>query len=483
MDANKLNKEQVERYIQDAYAKGVPRDQLENFLGRGYVPLSWQCVFHVLARQADKKGEFTMLGAGGARGPGKSHAVFAQATLDDCQRVKNLKGLFLRQTGKSARESFEDLIDRVLTGRISYKYNPSNGILKFPNRSRILLGGFETEKDIDKYIGIQYDFIAIEELNQLTEEKVIKLLGSMRTSKSNWRPRFYSSFNPGGIGHAFVKKWFIDPWRIGEKGKTRFVPSTYKDNPYLNIEYVEYLEGLQGKLGKAWREGNWDIFEGQFFTEWDYNIHTIEPFAIPEGWKRYRSYDHGRDKPACCKWYANDYDGRIWVYREFYQAGLNVDQIGLEINRLSKGERYEYSVADPSIFASHGFVDRSGGQTIAESFLRQGIMWVPGSDRRVDGWNLVHQYLHWDKAKEKKPKIVFFKTCLDSIRTYPLQIHNEYRPEDLDTNGEDHAQDCDRYMLVSLHERASALPLTAVEKKLKKLKESAFNLNEYYYGS
>lgn len=472
----------------------VPEDQIRGFLGRGYIPLPWQLRFHAAAREADSPDGPTEIGVGGARGPGKSHAVFSQVALDDCLRIANLKALFLRQTGKAARESLEDLILRAIAGKAKYEYNSSTGMLKFANGSRVLLGGFENEKDIDKYIGIEYDLIAIEEENQLTEEKVTKLKGSLRTSKANWRPRLYTSFNPGGIGHLYIKQTFIDPYRTNTETRTRFVPSTYKDNPYLNREYIEYLEGLKGSLGKAWREGNWDTFEGQYFAEWNFEKHVAKPFTLPQPWKKYRSYDHGRTAPACCKWYALDYDGRVWVYRELYVAGLNVDQIADHIQRLSGavqdpitkkwtgGESYEYSVADPSIFSRSGMVDAYGGQTIAESFARQGITFIPGSNRRVDGWNLVHKYLFWDANTE--PLLKHFDTCYNSIRTYPVQIHDELHPEDLDTDGEDHAIDPDRYLIMSLHEGKTTKPKTEAEQKLDQMKRqsssSPRNFNKFY---
>jgi len=235
------------------------------------------------------------------------------------------------------------------------------------------------------------------------------------------------------------------------------------------------LKSLPERLRKAYLDGNWDVFEGQYFTEWDKNKHVVPAFPVPIPFKRFRAYDHGREAPACCKWYAVDYDGRIWVYKELYVKGLNVDQIALKINEMSEGEMYEWSVADPAIFANMGFVDKFGGQTIAESFAKHGIMFIPASNRRVDGWQLMHQYLHWDEKKVDlegriiPPKMIYFNTCYDSIRTIPALVHDTNKPEDLDSKGEDHAADVDRYFLMSLHEQASRRPLTEVERKLKEM--------------
>lgn len=470
----KINREAIDEFVNTAYKSGLPKDQVENFLTKGYVPLRWQCMFHAEARKCDNPDGATELGAGGARGPGKSHCVFSQVTLDDCQRKDGLKFLFLRQTGKAARESFEDLILRVLTGRVEYNYNISSGFLSFHNGSRVLLGGFESERDIDKYIGIEYDGIAIEELNQLTKNKVDKLLGSMRTSRTDWRPRLYTSFNPGGIGHQYVKDEFVTPFREGKEAKTRFIPSTYKDNPYLNREYIDYLEGLSGNLGKAWREGEFDLFEGQFFIEFSREKHVVSPFAIPESWLRFRSIDpSGRDGITSCHWYALDWNRRVFCYREHYGTGLDADQHALEITRLSQGEQYRYTVIDSAAFSKLGLPE-----TMAEIYNRCGVSGLtPSSKQRVVGWNTVHTYLRWDK--NTTPKLFIFSTCENMIRTIPALVHDDLHPEDINNKGEDHAADELRYFLQTLREGHTPRPLTFVERRLKEMKEKEeeFNLN------
>ena len=474
-----------------AVSKGVDEEQLRRFVDARYIPYEWQLGFHAAAREADIEGGPVEIGAGGARGPGKSHAVFAQVMIDDCQRFPHLKGLFLRQTGKAAEESFQDLIGNVLRGT-NIRFEAGRSVVSFPNGSRVVLGGFSDAADIDKYVGIEYDVMAVEELNQLTEDKIDKLKGSLRSSKG-WRPRMYTSFNAGGVGHNFVKERFVIPHRENKEKNTRFFPATYKDNPRLNKEYIEYLEGLKGDLGRAWREGDFDLFEGQFFREWRYEKHAVNPFRIPDYWQRYRAYDYGYSNPACCKWYALDHDGRVYVYREKYwkkEHRMDVEHQAEIIRAMSidpyteQQEEYVYSVADPAIFSPTGMVDKFGGQTIAETFARYGIVWIAGTNRRVDGWSLMHQYLHHDDLHI--PKLLYFNTCIDSIRTIPSLSHDERKPEDVDTDGEDHAADTDRYFLSSLHEQKSPQPLNEIERKLAELREAQTinprRLNDLYYG-
>lgn len=462
---------------------GVPQDQMLNLIQGGYIALPWQLKFHAFAREADKPDGPTDIGVGGARGPGKSHAVFAQVTIDDCQRVPNLKFLFLRQTGTAARESFEDLIMKVLARRLKYEH--TSGVLKFPNGSRVILGGYHDDSDIDKYIGIEYDGIAIEELNQLSKDRVDKLKGSLRTSKDNWRPRVYTSFNPGGKGHQDVKTQYIMPFRERTEHRTRFVPSTYKDNPYLNVEYLEYLEGLGGNLGRAWREGDWDLFEGQFFNEFRRERHVVYPYEIPDNWKRLRSIDpSGRKGITSCHWYAVDESGNIHVYREYYGTGLDSDEHAKSICELSRDEEYSYSCIDRAAYSQLGMPE-----TTAEIYERCGVMGlIPSAKNRLHGWDLVRQYLRWQKIdmvsgkviEEFIPKLRIFETCPNLIRTLPTLIHDEHKPEDLDSDGEDHAADELRYLLQTLREQKSPVKENVVQKRLREIKEKEYDFSFSY---
>ena len=486
----KILEPQLQRCMNIGARAGCPYEQVETFIRSGYIPLPWQWLFHSSSREADYEDGPVDIGLGGARGPGKSHAVLSQAALDDCQREPGLKVLFLRQTGLAAEESFSDLVSKVVRGHVKYR-TTTQGI-KFDNASRIRFGGFKTEKDIDKYIGIEYDVIIVEELNQLTKEKYEKLRGSLRTSKPNWRPRMYTSFNPGGIGHTFVKERYVIPHREKTEGKTRFVPSTYKTNPYLNNEYVEYLEELEGDLGKAWREGEWDLFAGQYFSLWRYDKHVCKPFQVPLSWFRFRSIDpSGRDGITSCHWYAVDHDGRVWVYKEYYYGpkviniktgkpygvGRDYDEHAKEIAKMSEDEdgiqeEYRYTVIDTAAFAKAGY-----SETAVEVFERSGVTGLIASAKeRIVGWDSVNKYLRYD-SNQQKPLIQVFSTCVNMIRTIPELQHDEKHPEDLDTKGEDHAADELRYFLRTMRETKAPRILNPVERKLHQniLSENAFD--------
>lgn len=462
MDNQNLNKEALLNCIRIAKEAGVSREQAQVFLECGHIPFPWQWSFHAVAREADKPNGPVDIGLGGARGPGKSHAVLAQAGLDDCQRVPGLKGLFLRQTGIAAQESFDDLVTKVIKGKVNYK--KTGAMLSFVNSSRILLGGFRDENDIDKYIGIEYDFIIVEELNQLTEDKYTKLRGSLRTSKDNWRPRMYVSFNPGGVGHQFVKNRYIIPHMKDEQTVTRFIPSTYRENPALNKEYIEYLESLTGELGRAWREGDWNIFAGQAFPEFRQKTHTIKPMKPSIHFEHGLSIDWGYTdkKPSAFAAYLHAIikmklpDGqnfnRVITYKEW---GGN-----LKTPREWAGIIYE-DCLKMGIKPNRGIVDSSMfnpssdyGKSIADLFtsewrqLNGDNPWITlqkGTKDRIGRVATTHNWL--SLAPDGLPYWMITENCFHLLTTLPALLIDEHNPEDVETEGNDDNYDSVSYFL------------------------------------
>ena len=457
----------LEECLKTAKRAGVPRDQAQRLIQVGYIPLPWQWRFHAAAREADKDNGPVNIGLGGARGPGKSHAVLAQVALDDCQRVPGLKVLFLRQTGISAKESFDDLVNKVVVGHVTHE--KTGTVLRVGKRSKIILGGFKDERDIDKYIGIEYDVIIVEELNQITEEKFTKLEGSLRTSKKGWRPRLYASFNPGGVGHAFVRSKFIIPQRNGTEKRTRFIGSNYKDNPYLNKEYIEYLEGLTGDLGKAWREGEWEIFAGQVFSEWRQALHVIKP-TIPDndendvlwmdwGYAKTSAFAATLNAILNLKTQDGQKYNQIITFKEWYGNLKSPKVWANEIYRdcIKMGRHPRKCKADPAMFST-----QTGGNSIAKTIedewklLNGGSLWCrmekgsnSGRNSRVNRVGMMHEWLSINPFT-KLPYWVATESCPNFIRTMPMLIHDEHLVEAYDTHGDDHMGDQASYGLESV---------------------------------
>jgi phage terminase large subunit len=407
---------------------GMPRDQLERFLSFGYVPQPRQMQFHAACREADARP--LSIGFGGARGGSKTHGTFAQICLDDCQRRDGLKFLFLRKLAKAAREAVSDLRRKVLFA-CPHEYKVQSGSIEFPNGSQILLGHFNYENDIDQYLGLEYDGIAIEEATQLTETKRSDILTCLRTSRNDWRPRDYNTTNPGGVGHGWFKRTFIEPFRTGGETTTRFIPSTVYDNKMVDGDYRGKLEQLTGWKRRAWLEGDWDVAAGQYFSNWDYNAIVREiPDPLP-GQLAWCSLDYGFTHPTVA-YLMYEFDGTIRVVDEFRAMKklpeANAHEIKNMILRhgLQVEDLYAFC-AGRDVFGQRGAAD---GRTIADQYADEGLTLTPANDDRVSGAAEILQRLG-DTEQGTAPSIGIHPRCSYLINCIPTMQHNPNRPEDV----------------------------------------------------
>lgn len=444
---------------QTARDSGVSKGSLNRFLQAGYVPQPKQLSFHGAARECDLPDGPTQVGFGGARGPGKSHAVFAQAALDDCQRVPGLKVLYLRKIQKNAKEQFEDLRRAVLRG-VAHTF--TNGVLHFPNGSRLFLGHFKNESDIDQYLGIEYDLIVIEELTTLSLVKYRALRDSNRTSKPGYRPRILSTFNPGGIGHAWVKALFIIPAREGKEVDTRFIFGTVEDNKFNDPDYQRKLEENTGWRLRAYRYGDWDIAAGQFFSTWRYDEIVKDDVGIMPGSDVWCSLDYGFQHPTVCYLFS-EYDGKKQVIDEHWRRHALASDHAVDIkNMLGRHgltvNHLKSFVASPDAFAQRG---SETGKTIADQYADNGIRLTRANDDRVNGAAYLLKLLGREETQTEKaiaPQIEIAKRCKRLIENIPTLQHDPHRPEDVlkvdiddDGNGGDDPYDSCRYGLMVRH--------------------------------
>jgi hypothetical protein len=443
------------RLAQTAKDSGVSSEALVRFMGNGYVPQPRQFAFHAAARLCDLPNGPTEIGLGGARGGAKSHAVLAQVAIDDCQRVPGIKFLLLRKVGKSMKESFEDLRQKLMRS-IPHQYNRQEGKIEFANGSRIILGHFNDDADIDNYLGIEYDGIAVEEATQLSEKKYIEIQTCRRTSNPNWRPRTYTTTNPGGIGHAWYKAKFIQPWRENRESTTRFIFATFRDNRFLNHDYVHVLNDLKGWQLAAWRDGEWDIASGQFFTNWRHERHVCKRFKIPDHWRVWCSFDYGFTHPTAVYLFA-EHDGVIYVVDEHVEAKrLSADHAQAIAAMLQRNgisfERLRIFVAGVDVFAAHG---DTNARTIADQYAEFGIRFDRANIDRING---AAEFLNrlGNPDSSGTIRLQVFDHCRRLIECIPALQHDPHRPEDvlkIDVNengkGGDDPYDSVRYGLMA----------------------------------
>ncbi len=426
----------IDRYAAAARNAGCPRDQLENFLRAGIVLQPRQLAASAAARACDSADGPTEIGYGGARGGGKSFWGLAQVAADDCQRLPGAKWLFLRKVGKAGRESFEDL-RRMVLHSLPHQYKRQEGVLVFPNDSRIILGHFQNDSDVDAYLGLEYDGILCEEATTLTTSKYRDIRTCNRSSKPGWRPRLYNTTNPGGVGHAWFKAAFIEPHRRGERGRTRFVPATVRDNAFLNAEYRRNtLETLTGWKRAAWLDGDWDIAAGQFFTTWRHDIHVIKPFEIPRGWRQWCALDYGFTHYTVVYLLAQDGDGNIYLVDEHGERGWLAPRHApaikamLERHGLTLGDLWKF-VAGHDVFTPRG-LDEGEAQTIAESYAKRGIKLEKANIDRVNGAaEMLDRLGDPDADPLIPPRLFVMDRCGHFIETISALEHDPHRPEDV----------------------------------------------------
>ena len=423
------------------------------------------------------RSEAKHIGFGGARGGGKSWMVQTKSTLL-CLKYPGIRICIVRRTFPQLEENHINVMRPMLKGVAAY--NQQKKRFSFPNGSSIKFNYCRNDADTENFQGQEYDVIFIDEATQLSEDQ-IKRIGATCRGTNGLPKRIYYTCNPGGQGHEFIKRIFIDrEYLPTEKPEDyEFVQSLLSDNEALmreDPEYQAYLEGLPDKLKRAWLYGEWDIFEGQFFEEFQKTpnrslceaagisqeealarqmyTHVIEPFEIPPTWPIYRSFDFGYAKPFSCDWWAVDYDGRAYLIGQLYgctqtpNEGVkwHPDKIFSEISRIEREHRWLKGkaitgVADPSIW------DKSRGESINDFAVKHGVYFTPGDNARLPGWMQVHYRMAFDESG--RPRMYFFSSCKHAIRTVPLLMYSETDTEDLDTTQEDHFADSMRYFCMS----------------------------------
>jgi len=425
---------------------------------------------------------------GGARGGGKTDGMLGEWISHQDQYGEHCVGLMIRRERTQLIETIER--SRQLFLPLGAKFHEQEKLWRFPNGSRLRFTYLERDSDAEAYQGHSYTRVYIEEIGTFpSPSPIFKLMATLR-SGHGIPCGFRATGNPGGPGHQWVRARYIDPAPLGWKPikeafvnpwskevverERIYIPSKLQDNRYLGSEYVANLQMVgNAQLVRAWLEGDWSVIEGAFFPEFSEAKHVLAPFEIPSDWLRFRSGDWGSARPFSIGWWAvvgDDYKlgdrvlprGAIIRYREWY--GASAPNVGLKltaeevadgiVSRETQEPRdidsnksaIAYGVLDPAAFSS------DGGPSIAERMSRRSVFFRRADNARVSargamgGWDQLRARLVGDG---EIPMIYFFSTCRDSIRTLPALQHDQNKPEDVDTESEDHAPDEIRYACMS----------------------------------
>ncbi len=384
---------------------------------------------------------------GGARGGGKSWALRRKLVLM-CLCYDGLSVLLLRRTFPELRENhirplLSELHDLA-------EYTDARKCFEFPNGSHIKLGYCDCEDDVNQYQGQEYDIIGLDEATHFSEYQFQTLKACLRGT-NNFPKRMYLTCNPGGVGHGWVKRLFIDrSYRKGEhKEDYTFIPASVFDNDVLlenDPEYLEQLESLPGDLRRAWLNGDWNVFAGQFFPEFSTDIHVVKPFEIPGEWKRYCAVDYGLDMLAAV-FVAMSPKGFAYVYDEIHIPGLIVSEAAAKI--LEKSCGVSIIIAPSDLWSRQ----KDSGKSIAELFSDNGVYFTKLATARTEGWLCLKEWLCPIELEdgEKTAKLTIFDNCHELIRCLPLLLCSADNLGDASTEPHaiTHAPDALRYFAVS----------------------------------
>jgi len=412
---------------------------------------------------------------GGAAGGGKSYAMLADPLhgLND----PNFSGLLVRHTTEELRELIQksqELYPRAIPG---IKWSERKSQWTSPQGGRLWMSYLDKDTDVTRYQGQAFNWIGFDELTQWSSPYAWDYMRSrLRSAHSNKLGLYMrGTTNPGGAGHSWVKKMFIDPspsntpyWatdvQTGEtirypRGhskegqplfKRKFIPASLFDNPYLSEggDYEAMLLSLPEHQRKQLLEGNWDVNEGAAFPEFNRNIHVVDDFQIPASWAKFRACDYGYGSYTGVLWFAVSPEEQLVVYREMYCSKVTATDLADMILDAERDDgNIRYGVLDSSLWHNRG----DTGPSLAEQMIHKGCRWRP-SDRsrgsRISGKNEIHRRLQVDEFTEK-PRLVFMKSCTNTLAQIPIIPLDKRNPEDVDTNAEDHLYDALRYGIMT----------------------------------
>ena len=383
---------------------------------------------------------------GGARGGGKSWAL-RRKLVAMCLRYPGIRALIVRRSYDELKANHVMPFLREYGALISY--SDSEKMLAFSNGSRIFLGYCSCDRDVLRYQGQEYDVIAIDEATQISEYQFSIFKACLR-GVGDYPRRMYLTCNPGGIGHAWVKRLFVDRiYRDNEDpADYSFISARVFDNRVLcdaDPEYVHSLESLPKRLRDAWLYGRWDVFEGQFFSEFNPEVHVISPLDIPRYTKCFIAVDYGFDMLAVLLMCV-DTDGTLYCKKELCKSGLTLSEAARAISRFCEGEQVEYAVASPDLWNRRQDSGRSGFE------IMQSVDGMPpmraADDRRIAGWRVLREHLGGNGGK---PTLFISSSCAELIRCLPSLLCDKDRVEDASSEPHSvtHAPEALRYAVMS----------------------------------
>lgn len=383
-----------------------------------------------------------------------------------CFSQPGYRALLLRRTYPELADTH---IERVILEVAQFKalglgveYGRTEYKLRFGNGSVLQFGHCEDDSTVSKYLSTEYDAIYFDEASTFEERHYLWISSRARSTKPGVVAIVRCGSNPGGIGALWLKRRYIDKDITFEEDEAyeqddyEFIPSRLTDNPHLGEDYRKRLLALPSPaLRRAYLYGEWDVFEGQEFAEFKHADHVIDELPTINGkpiteipWiECFRAIDWGYTDNGVCGWYACLPDGRLIKFKEYVFKTTIAKQVAKTIREMSRGMKLRYTIADPSMWMKGGAM----GESIAETFAKQGVGLIQADNDRINGWQRLHHWLTERAGEDNSPLLRFYKHgCPYTIRTIPLMVSDPKKPGDIKSKAvEDHAADETRYAVMS----------------------------------
>ena len=404
---------------------------------------------------------------GGARAGGKSFVVRIKA-IDLCLKYDGIKVLLLRKTLPDLKKNHVDQLKALLKTKTKDEiasFNQTDNVFNFPNGSKIYLGYCDTDADVIHYQGQEYQAIFMDEATHFTKTQFDGFTACMRLDNilnakfiekyPNFKPRMYLTANPGGVGHTWVKRLFVDKKYIGkEKAEEyKFIQALVYDNDFMmkqNRDYVDQLENLPDKLKQAMLYGDWNVFEGQYFDEFNPEVHTYhtKDIQMKPSWTMFRTRDYGLDKTACYIIYRDE-DGTSYVDRGLWESNLIVSESGKKCDEITPKDRQLYlDIAPPDLWNRDNRTGKSAVQILAEECNQYP---VKANNDRINGWFLLKELLKINTVTGKPFLMINADRCPHLIESLQMIQHDEKNPNDCAKEPHEitHSPDALRYYATS----------------------------------
>lgn len=401
---------------------------------------------------------------GGAAGPGKSHAA-RWALYRRALRVPGFEALLLRKTFPELEKTHLRRMAREAE-LVGGDFVESKRLMRFPNGSLIECGHMEDANAVAKYLSSEYDAIVPDEGSTFDPQALLELSTRARSTKpdvaAEGGAKFWVVTNPGGPASGMLLDFFIDhapdfdayPALVADYVAAEWVhiPGRLDDNPYMDPGYERQLAVLPKWRYDQLRFGNFRVFAGQFFSQWNDRQHVVALEPKREG-QWFRSMDWGRNQPGCVLWWAVLPDHQLYIRRDYKFQGMSEQEVAAEVKKIDAElglEKVSYTAADPAIFnktgASH--VDaRFVGQSIGDSLNHYKLKLIKADNDRFNGWGRCHAILR--PALDGTPWLRVHPDCRYLIRSIAGAVSDDKDPDDVDTTTDDHALDAWRYGAMS----------------------------------